>query len=342
MQRALDLARLGAGKVSPNPMVGAVIVKDEQIIGEGYHKKYRAAHAEVNAVKSLGNDINLDDLRHSKLYVSLEPCNFYGNTPPCTELIIKNQIPQIYVSAIDQTAQVAGNGIAQLENNGCLVNTGILQKAGERLGIIRNTFVRKRRPFIILKYAQSSDGFIGKSEGQVQISNSFSQRLVHKWRSELDAILVGTNTAAIDNPILNVRFGWGGSPLRLVLDKQLRLPNDLNLYNDQHETRIFTHQTIPKHDFKKTRFWTLNSEQDVIIQMMEKLFDEQVSSLLVEGGRQLIQSFIDLNLWDEARIFTSPVTLRSGYPAPNFPSIEPELSRTILGDQLSVYFNKIS
>ena len=205
IKRCFDLARLGKGKVSPNPLVGAVIVHENRVIGEGYHAAYGKAHAEVNAIESIKSE-DKKLLKESIIYISLEPCCIHANTPPCTDLIIKNQIPKVVFSSIDRTPNVDGKSIEILEDAGCQVQLGILQSEGDQLCRFRNTFVAKKRPYIILKYAQSLDGFIGKKEESIWLTNSISKRLVHKWRSEADAIIIGTNTAEIDNPKFDKSF----------------------------------------------------------------------------------------------------------------------------------------
>ncbi len=215
VQRCFDMAVLGVDKVSPNPMVGAILVHKNRIIGEGYHEKFGQAHAEVNALRNV-EPSDKKYISSSTLYVSLEPCCIHGNTPPCTDLIIKNGIPEVVISCLDQTPKVAGEGVGKLKRSGINVFEGLLKQKGERLSNIRNTFVTEERPYIILKYAQSLDGFIGKPDRQVWLTNSVSKRLVHKWRQEADAIIVGTNTALIDNPKLTTRYFSGSCPLRIV------------------------------------------------------------------------------------------------------------------------------
>ncbi len=338
MRRCFDLARLGAGRVSPNPMVGAVVVKDTKIIGEGYHQQYGQAHAEVNALNSVQAS-HLKQLHKSKIFVSLEPCNFHGNTPACTQLLLYSGISNILIAAIDHTPAVNGAGMQVLKSNGCKVSR-LLQEQGERLCAIRNTFVSLQRPYIVLKFAQSANGFIGQPDRPVPISNSFSQRLVHKWRSQLDAILIGTNTAAIDNAQLNTRFGWGASPLRLVIDRHLRLPKSLYIFDDRQATRIITHQSPPKSSYKHTEYWQFEQGSELLDQLMHRLYKKNISSLLVEGGTSLLQSFIDKGLWDEARVFTSQKLLPAGLPAPKLRKAREAGKFKILDDLLKVYYRQ--
>ena len=315
MRRCFDLARLGAGQVSPNPMVGAVIVHHDRVIGEGWHRRYGTAHAEVNAVNSV-RPADLSLLPESVMYVSLEPCCIFGKTPPCTDLIIKHKIPHVVISCLDATPEVAGSGVRKLEAAGVRVKVGVLRAEGEQLAAVRNTFAGKNRPYIILKYAQSADGYIGREEEQIWLTNPYAKRLAHKWRSETDAILVGTNTAAVDNPRLDNRLWSGDSPLRLVIDRQMRLPQDLYLFNDRQPTLIFTESQVSVEGFERTRFITLDFAEDIPLQITETLARGKVTSLLIEGGAHTLQSFAEAGLWDEARIFTVKKRLNGGIPAP--------------------------
>lgn len=335
IKRSFDLALLGNQKASPNPTVGAVIVYDEKIIGEGFHQQYGGPHAEVNAVNSIpASKQHL--LKNSTIYISLEPCCIHGNTPPCTDLIIKHQIPKVFVASIDETVGVQGNSPKLLANEGIEVHTGILQEVGNEICKIRNTFVSQQRPYIILKYAQSEDQFIGKEDAQVWLTNPISKRLVHKWRSEVDAIMIGTNTAKIDNPQLTNRYYFGNSPLRIILDRNLQLSKELNVMNDSHPTLIITQQDPPEHSYKSTQFLQLPFDEYLLDRLMNYLYQFKISSLLVEGGAKLLESFIETELWDEARVFTAPKTLKDGIKAPSIkaPIIQ---EKVILKDKLSIY-----
>lgn len=315
MLRCFDLARFGAAAVSPNPMVGAVIVNEGSIIGEGWHQAYGQAHAEVNAIASIKAE-NRKQLPFSTLYVSLEPCCIYGKTPPCTDLILDHGLSEVVISCLDQTPTVAGKGVEMLRRKGVNVTTGILQQKGEALARIRNTLVTKSRPYIILKFAQSADGYLGKRGESYWLTNAFSKTLVHKWRSETDAILVGTTTAAIDNPRLNNRYFTGPDPLRIVLDRTGRLARGLHIFDDSQDTWIISERKDAAFTGQRTLLKTLCFDENMLTSLLEMLFRAGKSSILVEGGAHLLNSFIVAGLWDEARIFTSPKLLGNGIEAP--------------------------
>lgn len=309
MSRCISLAKLGAGNVSTNPMVGAVIVHNGRIIGEGYHRKYGEGHAEVNAVNSV-KDPKL--LPESEIYVSLEPCAHFGKTPPCADLIIEKGIKKVYVGCRDPFNQVDGKGIQKLRAAGVEVVVGVLEKECQELNRRFFTSVNLRRPFVILKWAQSADGFIDKDCKPVRISNHQTEILNHKWRSEEDAILVGYNTALRDNPSLTNRLWAGKNPLRVVLDRDLKLPRDLKMFDGAARTVVFTGKeveadlsgvTVVKIDF---------GCGDVAAQVLGALYQMKVQSLIVEGGARTHQMFVDAGLWDEARILMSPTMLGSG------------------------------
>lgn len=338
MRRCFDLARLGAGSVSPNPMVGAVLVHGARIIGEGFHQRYGEAHAEVNAVNSVrAEDLHL--LAEATLYVSLEPCCIFGKTPPCTNLILEHRIPKVVISCLDQTPGVAGQGVEILRSAGVEVISGVLEAEGFRLSAIRNTFVTQQRPYILLKFAKTRDGFFAPDTGlQHWISNAYSKRLVHRWRSEVDAILVGTNTALHDNPQLSNRLYFGKSPLRLVLDKNLRLPPTLALFDGSSPTLVFTAQeSAPKNALPNVEYIALDFQKDWLPQMLNILAERKITSLMVEGGAQLLQAFIEAGLWDEARVLTGEALLFKGLAAPNL-AVSPAFAGSIAGDWLEVFY----
>ncbi|MDX1943143.1 MAG: bifunctional diaminohydroxyphosphoribosylaminopyrimidine deaminase/5-amino-6-(5-phosphoribosylamino)uracil reductase RibD [Saprospiraceae bacterium] len=336
IQRCFDLARLGAGNVSPNPMVGAVLVYENHIIGEGFHQKYGEAHAEVNAVNSV-KPADRALIEQSTLYVSLEPCCIYGRTPPCTNLIIKHKIPKVIISCLDQTPGVAGQGVQLLRNHGVEVITGILEAQGQELVRFRNHFVTRNRPYVVLKFAQTLDGFMGLPDEQIWISNEFSKRLVHKWRSEVDAILIGTKTALIDNPQLNNRLYFGKSPLRIVLDRNLILPQHLHIFDQNQPTLIVTENSSLK-PASSLPYLELNFEDDFLNQLLKHLHQQKITTLLVEGGSKILQSFIEQDLWDEAYVFIGNKTIVKGIPAPTLPG--PVIARFSLGsDQMIRYQN---
>lgn len=337
IRRCFDLARLGNGKVSPNPMVGAVIVYDDRIIGEGFHTAYGQAHAEVNAIASVKTaDRTL--LKKATIFISLEPCNIYGNTPPCTELIIREKIPMVVFSSFDKTPEVDGKSLEILREAGCKVSCGVLQNEGDRLAASRNIFVAKKRPYVILKFAQSQDGFIGKQNETVWLTNAFSKRLVHKWRSESGAILIGTNTAATDNPKLTTRLYFGKNPLRIILDRKLSLDRSLNIYDDAVPTWIITGKNEKNKAFKHTRFVQIQFDKNLIYNLLDRLYEQKVNSLIVEGGASVLQSFITLGLWDEARVFITSGFLQNGIKAPPLP-YAPTEKYSLGTDNLFVFRN---
>lgn len=322
MQRCFDLARLGAGSVSPNPMVGAVLVYQDRIIGEGWHQRYGQAHAEVNAVNSVKpEDQHL--ISQSTLYVSLEPCNIYGKTPPCTNLILQNKIPKVVIACLDQTPEVAGKGVELLRAHGVEVVTGILEEEGKAISQYRNHFVTHQRPYIILKFAQTLNGKFGKAGEQIWITNTYSKRLVHKWRSEVDAILVGTNTAKTDNPELTNRLYFGKSPLRIVLDRNLQLPENLHLFDQIHPTLVVTERHAPtpnplnlKPATPNLEYLSIKFDAYFLFHFLQQLHKRKITTLLVEGGAALLESFIQNNLWDEARILVGNQILDADIAAP--------------------------
>lgn len=314
MQRCIELARNGLCNVSPNPMVGAVIVCNGRIIGEGYHIRCGEAHAEVNAIRSEKDE---SILKQSTIYVSLEPCSHYGKTPPCADLIIEKQIPRIVIGCRDPFSKVAGRGIQKLRDAGREVIVGVLENECRHLIRRFITFNTLRRPYITLKWAESADGFIdiNRTNGQpVVLSTPLTSMLVHKKRSESDAILVGRRTALLDNPSLSVRHWHGKNPVRLVIDKNLSLPPSLHLFNDHIPTLVFTSAERAKE--KCTEYITLDGKKDLLPQMMEELYARGLQALLVEGGAQLHQSFIDAGLWDEIFVEKAHTVLHSGVKAP--------------------------
>ena len=317
MARCLQLAHKGKGKVAPNPMVGAIIVCNNKIIGEGYHKKYGDVHAEVNAINSVTNKLLLPK---STIYVSLEPCAHFGKTPPCSDLIIAHKIPNVIIGMQDPFSKVNGLGIKKMVESGCNVRVGVLEKECFELNREFITFHTKKRPFIILKWAQTLDGFIDKERkiGDKQepnwITNEVCRSLVHKWRTEVQAILVGTNTAKIDNPKLNIRSWAGNSPLRIVIDKKLNLPNNLNLF-DQTQPTLVLNKLENKKD-NSIEYYKIEFDNNFIKSLMTLLYERNINSLFIEGGEKLINSFIKESFWDEARIFTGNSYFHNGIEAP--------------------------
>lgn len=325
MHRCLQLARCGAGSTSPNPMVGAVIVCDGRIIGEGYHIRAGEPHAEVNAVASV-KDCDKPLLARSTIYVSLEPCSHYGKTPPCASLILSCGIPRVVVAVTDANAQVNGGGIALLRNAGVEVLVGVLQQEAFCVNENFFTFHQKHRPRVVLKWAESADGFIdavrdSSTEPAARISTPVSQVSVHRLRAQNDAILVGTRTALLDNPSLNVRYWGGRSPLRLVIDREGSLPLSLKLFDGSLPTVVYTAKEIAGKFGKNIEQVVLDFSTDVLPQILAHLHSRKVNSLLVEGGAQLLQSFIDSSLWDCIRVERNlSLFLGSGVRAPRVPS----------------------
>jgi diaminohydroxyphosphoribosylaminopyrimidine deaminase / 5-amino-6-(5-phosphoribosylamino)uracil reductase len=317
MGRCLELAAMGLGNTAPNPMVGCVIVHGDRIIGEGFHRKYGEAHAEVNAIRSV-KEKNL--LEQSTLYVNLEPCSHYGKTPPCTGLVIENKIPRVVIGCPDSFEKVSGKGIMKLKESGCQVTTGILEKECRRINRRFFTFHEKKRPYIILKWAQTIDGYIAPPDpgANTQISGMESRMLSHKWRTEEQGIMVGTNTVLTDNPRLNVREWAGKNPVRIALDKNLRLfsvpGKGFHLSDHSQPTIIFTAEG--RRPEINLEYAVIDFEKDIIGQVLSELFKRDIQSVIVEGGLQLIHSFIRSGSWDEARIFISEKTFSGGIKAP--------------------------
>ena len=321
MQRCLDLALCGMGRVAPNPMVGAILVHQGRIIGEGFHRAYGGPHAEIHAIAAVKDQ---ELLKNATLYVNLEPCSHYGKTPPCTEAIIQHKIPRVVIGSIDPNPRVNGSGISVLRASGVKVITGVLQKDCDELNRRFFTFQSQKRPYVILKWAATRDGFLDviRSESPeprpTWITGESERRLVHRWRAEESSILVGTHTAILDNPSLNVRNWYGNSPLRLVLDRTLSLSGELALMNGTVPTRIFSAKpgvcTIPD-----TEIIAIDFDENVPLQILQYLYTQNVLSLIVEGGAALLHSFIVSGLWDEARVFTGSVSFGKGVPSPVLP-----------------------
>ena len=322
MRRCLQLARCGEAGAAPNPMVGAVVVCDGRIIGEGFHRRCGGPHAEVNAIGSV-REKHL--LCRSTIYVSLEPCSHYGKTPPCADLIIRSGIPRVVIGCADPFAKVNGSGIKKLQDAGCEVVVGVLEQECRELNRRFITFHQKHRPWITLKWAQSEDGFIGKDasvplingENRVIFSNALTQALVHRLRARHQAILVGTNTALIDNPTLTTRYWSGPNPLRLTIDRKGILPTTLHLLDGSTPSIVYTHESLKE--------------------ILTDLYERGIQSLLVEGGAKLLQSFIDEGLWDEARIETAPCCLKQGVAAPLLTDCQLESEHQYGGNMLRLF-----
>lgn len=338
IRRCIELAKNGLGTTYPNPMVGSVIVCNGKIIGEGWHKKSGEPHAEVNAVNSV-KDKSL--LKKSTIYVSLEPCSHFGKTPPCCDLIIENKIPNVVIGTVDPNIKVAGNGIKKLLEAGANVTVGILETECYEFNKRFFTFHEKKRPYIILKWAESQDGFIApltkEEQKPVWITNEFSRQLVHKWRSEEQAILIGTQTAIDDNPKLDTRDWAGNNPVRIVLDQNNRIPKGRNIFNNQAKTIVLTNSSNTINE-ENTIFEIIDFKKNVAIQIADFLHKNQIQSVIIEGGRQTLQTFIDENLWDEARIFVGNNSFEKGTKAPSI-ALKNSIKQTIGNDVLIISRN---
>ena len=333
IEKCISLARKGILNVSPNPMVGCVIVYDGEIIGEGYHKEYGKNHAEVNAINSVKDK---SVLKNSILYVNLEPCCHHGKTPPCTDIIIKYNIPKVVIGCIDTFSKVSGQGIKKLKNNSVEVIYGVLEKDCIELNKRFFCYHIKKRPYIILKWAKSKDNFIApiNQEKSFWMTSDESKKLVHSWRAEEDAILVGRKTVVADNPSLTVRECEGKNPIRIVIDKELSLNEKSNVFDDQSETIVFNNiktSIIDKRTYLKADFNNLN--QDIL----KQLYNRDILSLIIEGGAFTINSFIENGLYDEIRVFTTNKVLENGIKSPNIPEIKNSKKITINNDKLEIY-----
>ena len=333
IEKCISLARKGILNVSPNPMVGCVIVNDGEIVGEGYHKEYGKNHAEVNAINSVKDK---SVLKNSILYVNLEPCCHHGKTPPCTDIIIKYNIPKVVIGCIDTFSKVSGQGIKKLKNNSVEVIYGVLEKDCIELNKRFFCYHIKKRPYIILKWAKSKDNFIApiNQEKSFWMTSDESKKLVHSWRAEEDAILVGRKTVVADNPSLTVRECEGKNPIRIVIDKELSLNEKSNVFDDQAETIVFNNiktAIIDKITYLKADFNNLN--QDIL----KQLYNRDILSLIIEGGAFTINSFIENGLYDEIRVFTTNKVLENGIKSPNIPEIKNSKNITINNDKLEIF-----
>lgn len=316
MRRALELARLGRGFTAPNPQVGCVIVHEGRIIGEGWHQQYGGPHAEVNAIASVKEKHLLPE---SRLYVTLEPCSHYGKTPPCADLILEHEISDVVICNTDPNPLVQGRGIRKLLEANCKVHVGLLEKEGLDLNKAFFTFHQQKRPYITLKWAETADGYIGRQDGEkCWISGELSRMLTHQWRSHQQAIMVGTRTATVDNPQLNTRAWSGPNPLRIVLDRQLALPEHLHLFDQSQPTLVYN---LKKAESTPNLEWVkLPDMPDLMPAVLADLHARHIQSLLVEGGSLLLNSLLQAGLWDEAYVFKSSTKLEAGgIPAPVLP-----------------------
>lgn len=340
IKRCIQLAQNGLGTTYPNPMVGSVIIHEEKIIGEGWHRVAGEPHAEVIAINSVKDQ---SVLKNAAIYVSLEPCSHYGKTPPCSDLIIAKGIKKVVIGSVDPFAEVSGRGIKKLLDAGCEVQVGILEKECQWLNRRFFTFHQKKRPYIILKWAQSRDAFIAPEKQEkrepVWITNPHSNQLVHKWRSEVQAILVGTQTAVADNPKLNTRLWEGPDPVRIVLDRNLRIQKNSALFDGSVKTIVFTETKNDKSSSDKNLiFEAIDFSRDLPRQICEVLHRHEIQSVIIEGGAKTLQTFIEAGLWDEARVFTGGIQLSNGVKAPDFSG--KLISETaIKNDNLKIYIN---
>lgn len=337
MSRCLQLAALAKGEVAPNPLVGAVLVHEGRIIGEGFHKQYGHPHAEVNCINSVAEQ-DKPLIPQSTLYVSLEPCSHVGKTPPCSRFIIHHRIPRVIIGMKDPFAEVNGKGILQLQEAGVEVTTGILEEECASLNRRFIYFHRYKRPYIVLKWAQSTNGKIaGEGNDRLLISNDFTNRLVHKWRSEEAAILVGTNTALADDPLLDNRHWFGKPPLKMVIDKQRRLPESLRLFQTTVPVIIFNSVSESREGEKQ---YVKIPFHDLPAEIAAFCFQQRIQSVLIEGGAALLQTFINANYWDETRVITNPqLYVDNGKPAPQLKNASLQASESIDGDVISYYVN---
>ncbi len=346
MSRCIELATNGIGKVAPNPMVGAVLVFDDNIIGEGFHHQYGQSHAEVNAVSNAIINGNERLLEKCILYVNLEPCNHHGQTPPCTELIIEKKIPDVRIGCKDPFPRVNGSGIERLKSAGIKVQTNILEKECLELNKRFITFHSEKRPYVILKFAQTANGFISQFGSQRsvagaqildyeqrKISSEFSDRLVHKWRSEESAIMIGTNTAILDNPFLTVRKWNGKNPVRIVIDQKLKLSSDLNIFNVEATTLIFNE--VKNVASAGNEYIKIDFDKNIIKQILNTLYERKILSIIIEGGTNLLNQFIEEKCWDEARIITAKKLFDDGIKSPVINGNQVE-SSDITGDNIVI------
>src|SRR4030095_6271921 len=336
MYRCLELAKIGSGYAAPNPMVGAMLVHEEKIIGEGFHQQYGGPHAEVNCISSV-KEQDKDKISSSVLYVSLEPCSHFGKTPPCTDLIIANKIPEVVIGCRDPFKEVDGKGIEKLKTAGIRVVYGILEDECRRLNKRFFTFHTKHRPYIVLKWAETGDGKIAANGNhRLLISNEQTNRLVHKWRSEEASILVGTNTALLDDPELTTRNWPGSSPIRLVVDMDLKLAASLKIFNDKQRTVIFN--KIKQEEKDHLIYYQVTEEVSLVHQIVNALYQMKIQSVIVEGGARLLQSFIDEEMWDEVRVIKNEkLIISNGLSAPAFIDRNADKEIRMSGDLVKIY-----
>ena len=338
MRRCFELAERGLGAVAPNPLVGAVLVHEGVVIGEGYHMKFGEAHAEVNCIQSVKKE-HENLISKSKLFVSLEPCSHFGKTPPCTNLILQHEIPEVIIACKDPFEKVLGTGIAQLQAAGVKVVVGLLEKEAIELNKRFFCFHQKKRPFIILKWAQTSNQMIAHANGTpLKISNATTDKKVHQWRSEESSIMVGAKTILSDNPSLTTRFWKGENPTRIIIDKNLKISKQKKVFDDEAPTLVFNF--LEEKKAGSNHFLKISPEKNSINQILLRLQEMQIQSVLVEGGAQLIQSFLNEDVWDEARIITNTkLFLEDGLSAPVFKNGQLVKETSIEEDLIQYYYH---
>lgn len=311
MRRCLQLARLGRGYVAPNPMVGCVVVAEGRIIGEGYHRQHGGAHAEVNALNSVKERHLLPE---STVYVNLEPCSHYGKTPPCADRLVSEGVKKVVICNVDPNPQVAGRGIAKLKAAGIEVETGVLEKEGWELNKRFFTYFTQKRPYIILKWAQTADGFLDAFDDKpIRISTDITKALVHQMRAEESAILVGTQTALKDNPSLHTRRWFGKNPLRIAIDKSLKIPPTHHLLDGSQATLIVNQEQ------NETPYLAVDFSQNIVPQLLDYLYKTKIQSIIVEGGQKTLQTFIEGNYFDEIQVEIGHYCCHQGTPSPSIP-----------------------
>ncbi|MDR3652021.1 MAG: bifunctional diaminohydroxyphosphoribosylaminopyrimidine deaminase/5-amino-6-(5-phosphoribosylamino)uracil reductase RibD [Paludibacter sp.] len=339
MSRCLQLARFGDGYVAPNPMVGAVLVCDDKIIGEGYHRHYGEAHAEPNAIHSV-KDKEL--LKQATLYVSLEPCSHYGKTPPCANLIVSSGIPRVVIGTLDPNPKVSGRGVDILRKAGIEVVVGVLEDECRELNKRFFIYQTQKRPYVLLKWAQTQDGFIDRirtdcTEPPLQISNEITKQLTHKMRSENQSILVGANTVLLDNPSLTVRNWTGKSPIRIAIDSNGRIPENFNLMDGSIPTLIFTQKV--RTNKTHVEFIHIDFDSNRLKTILQEIYERNIHSVLVEGGATILNSFIEEGLWDEANVEVSPQRINEGVAAPVL-QLQPVTRQLFAGHEWLFFKNK--
>ncbi len=318
MKLALQLAEKGRGKVAPNPMVGCVIVKNNEVIAEGYHKQYGSPHAEVNAINSLPVDFNFSDCI---LYVNLEPCSHYGKTPPCSDLIIAKKFKRVVIGNLDTNPLVAGKGIQKLKDAGIEVSSGVINSEARELNKRFFWFHEKQQPYVILKWAETKDGFISReplpaNKEDNWITCAESKKLVHQWRAEEQAIMVGTNTVIVDDPELTTRLVEGNNPVRIIIDKDLKLSRTSKVFSAVGQVIVVTDKNVE--DENNSTYCKINFDRDFVNSLLNALFELSIQSIIIEGGSKLLTFFIEAGIWNEARIFVGPKEFKNGIKAPVF------------------------